>query len=166
MDKALLSSGKDDWGTPQELYDALNKEFGFTLDACADENNYKCENYYTAEIDGLKMDWGGQTVFCNPPYSKKTKNNPGQEAWIEKSYKESTKHGTTVVMLIPARTDTKAFHKYILGKAQEIRFVKGRLKFEIGRKANKEAAPFPSMIVIFRGCSNTTKTNVEAYTHK
>lgn len=162
MDKVLLSTGKDDWGTPQELYDTLNKEFGFTLDACADENNYKCANYYTAETDGLKMDWGGQTVFCNPPYSKKTKSNPGQEAWIEKCYKESAEHGATVVMLIPARTDTKAFHEYILGKAQEIRFIKGRLKFEIDRKANKEAAPFPSMIVIFRG-SSIAKTNVEAY---
>ena len=129
MDKALLSTGKDDWGTPQKLYDALNKEFGFTLDACADKNNYKCANYYTAEADG---------------------------------YKESAEHGATVVMLIPARTDTKAFHEYILGKAQEIRFIKGRLKFEIDRKANKEAAPFPSMIVIFRG-SSITKTNIEAY---
>ena len=67
-------------------------------------------------------------------------------------------------MLIPARTDTIAFHEYILGQAQEIRFIKGRLKFEIDRKANKEAAPFPSMIVIFRG--NAGKTSVEAYTQE
>lgn len=162
MDKVLLSTGKDDWGTPQKLYDALNKEFGFTMDACADNTNYKHENYYTVETDGLKADWGGQTVFCNPPYSKRKKDKPGQEDWIEKAYKESNENGATVVMLIPARTDTIAFHEYILGKAQEIRFVKGRLKFEIDRKANKEAAPFPSMIVIFRG-NSTTKTNVEAY---
>ena len=162
MDKVLLSTGKDDWGTPQKLYDALNKEFGFTMDACADDTNYKNKNYYTVETDGLKADWGGQTVFCNPPYSKRKKDKPGQEDWIEKAYKESSENGATVVMLIPARTDTIAFHEYILGKAQEIRFVKGRLKFEIDRKANKEAAPFPSMIVIFRG-SSTTKTNVEAY---
>lgn len=73
MDKALLSSGKDDWGTPQELYDALNKEFGFTLDACADENNYKCENYYTAEIDGLKMDWGGANGILQSAIQQKDK---------------------------------------------------------------------------------------------
>jgi site-specific DNA-methyltransferase (adenine-specific) len=132
------------------------------MDACADNTNYKHENYYTVETDGLKADWGGQTVFCNPPYSKRKKDKPGQEDWIEKAYKESSENGATVVMLIPARTDTIAFHEYILGKAQEIRFVKGRLKFETDRKANKEAAPFPSMIVIFRG-SSTTKTNVEAY---
>lgn len=50
-----------------------------------------------------------------------------------------------VVMLIPARTDTRYFHDYIYGKA-EIRFVKGRLKFGDG----KSPAPFPSMVVIFR----------------
>lgn len=64
-------------------------------------------------------------------------------------------------MLIPARTDTKAFHNFILGKAQEIRFIKGRLKFEIERKENKEAAPFPSMIVIFNG--SVKETTVKAY---
>ena len=164
MDKTLFSTGKDDWGTPQALYDELDKEFSFTLDACADESNYKHENYYTAATDGLKKNWGGQVVFCNPPYSKKTKSNPGQEAWIEKAYKESEENGATVVMLIPARTDTKAFHEYILGKAQEIRFIKGRLKFEIDRKANKEAAPFPSMIVVFR--KTKEKTNVVAYTQR
>lgn len=161
MQKVLLSTGKDDWGTPQRLYDALNKEFSFTMDACADESNFKHENYYTAETDGLKADWGGQTVFCNPPYSKRGKGKTGQEDWIEKAYKESTENGATVVMLIPARTDTKAFHNFILGKAQEIRFIKGRLKFEIERQENKEAAPFPSMIVIFNGSGK--ETTVKAY---
>lgn len=132
------------------------------MDACADSTNYKHDNYCTVETDGLKADWGGQTVFCNPPYSKRKKDKPGQEDWIEKAYKESSENGATVVMLIPARTDTKAFHNLILGKAQEIRFIKGRLKFEIDRKANREAAPFPSMIVIFNG-SSTNKTNVKTY---
>lgn len=77
MDKALLSTGKDDWGTPQELYDALNKEFGFTLDACADENNYKCANYYTAETDGLKMDWGGANRILQPTVQQKDKKQSG-----------------------------------------------------------------------------------------
>ena len=164
MDKVLMSSGKDDWGTPQELYNSLNKEFGFTLDACADQSNYKHENYYTVEDDGLKKDWGGKIVFCNPPYSKKTKNNPGQEAWIEKCFNESSEHGAVVVMLIPSRTDTKAFHKYILGKAKEIRFVEGRLKFEINRAKSKEAAPFPSMIVVFDGTpGGSGKTAVKRY---
>jgi len=82
---------------------------------------------------------GGYNVFCNPPYGKEI------EKWVKKSYEESQKERTTIVMLIPARTDTAWFHKYIYNKA-EIRFLKGRLKFS----ESKNSAPFPSMIVIFK----------------
>ena len=66
MDKVLLSTGKDDWGTPQKLYDALNKEFGFTLDACADENNFKCARYFDVNTDGLNAAWGGRNGILQP----------------------------------------------------------------------------------------------------
>lgn len=82
---------------------------------------------------------GGQSVFCNPPYSKLSK-------WVEKAYREAQKDNTLVVLLIPARTDTRAFHNFIYGRS-EIRFIKGRLRF--GGLDN--VAPFPSMVVIFRG---------------
>jgi site-specific DNA-methyltransferase (adenine-specific) len=88
-----FSTGKDDWGTPQDLFDALNKEFNFTLDPCADDKNHKCDKYYTIEQDGLAQSWAGETVFCNPPYSRKTKTNAGQIAWVEKCYKEATEGG-------------------------------------------------------------------------
>lgn len=140
MDRVLFSSNKDNWATPQDFYDKLNAEFHFTLDPCADDTNHKCDTYYTKEQDGLSQNWGGQTVFCNPPYGNKSTGD-----WIKKCAEESKKPNTTVVMLIPARTDTRAFHEYIYGKA-EIRFVKGRLKF--GGSSN--SAPFPSMVVIFR----------------
>lgn len=146
MDKVHFSTGKDDWGTPQDLFDALNKEFGFTLDPCADDNNHKCDKYYTIEQDGLAQSWAGETVFCNPPYSKRG----GQAKWIEKCYTEAEKNKIVVVALLPARTDTKAFHNYILGKA-EIRFIKGRVNFEIHAGENGGRAPFPNMIVVFRG---------------
>lgn len=145
INKAVLSTGKDDWETPPEFFDELNNEFHFTIDPCANEKNHKCERYYTVADNGLLQDWAGEVVFCNPPYSPKTKTNPGQGAWIKKCYEEAQKPNTTVVALIPARTDTKAFHQYIYHKAKEIRFLKGRLKF-VGAKST---APFPSMIVIF-----------------
>lgn len=148
MQKILFSTGKDDWETPKEVFEKLDKEFHFTLDPCASNSNHKCDKYFTIQDDGLSKDWLGETVFCNPPYSKKTKNNPGQEAWIKKCYEESRKPNTTVVMLIPVRTDTRAFHDYIYHKA-EIRFIKGRVKFiNNGVVGNKPT--FPSMIVIFR----------------
>jgi len=151
MDKVLLSTGKDDWETPKDFYEKLNDEFHFTLDPCCTHENAKCKKHYTKDDDGLSMDWGGEIVFCNPPYSKKG----NQDAWVKKCYTESLKPNTTVVALLPARTDTNRFHDYILGKA-EIRFIRGRLVFEvdgkplIGKNGKPQPAPFPSMICIWR----------------
>mgnify|MGYP003251382283 CR=1 FL=1 len=127
MDKVHFSTGKDDWETPQWLFNQLDDEFHFTLDPCCTAENAKCLKYYTKAENGLEQDWKGETVFCNPPYSRGKKGAPGQEAWIKKCFEESKKAGTTCVMLLPARTDTKAFHTYIYGYA-EIRFIRGRLK--------------------------------------
>lgn len=137
--KTLFSSASEEWATPQELFDKLNEEFCFTLDPCATPQNHKCEQYFTKEQDGLKMDWGGYCVFCNPPYGRNLKE------WVKKCYTEGLKEGTIVVMLIPARTDTQYFHDYIQHRS-EVRFIRGRLKF--GNAEN--GAPFPSMIVIYR----------------
>lgn len=139
MNKVLFSSDNDVWATPQNLFDELDQEFNFTLDPCALPDNAKCAKYYTPAEDGLAQSWGGEQVFCNPPYGRKIYD------WVRKAYNESKKPGTTVVMLIPARTDTRYFHDFIYHQAKEIRFIKGRLKFGNA----KNAAPFPSMIVIF-----------------
>ena len=150
MDKVLFSTGNDDWETPFNLFEQLHKEFDFTIDVAASETNHKLPRYYTKDTDGLAQNWAGERVFCNPPYSRKTNTNPGQAAWIEKAYKESLR-GALVVLLIPARTDTKAFHDYILPYAK-IRFLPGRLRFEVDG-VPKDGAPFPSMVVIFDGRS-------------
>lgn len=140
--QACLSSKTDNWATPQDFFDNLNEEFHFTLDPCANEENHKCDLFFTKEQDGLTKDWGGHVVFCNPPYGKEIAN------WVRYSYEQSQKPNTTVVMLIPARTDTRYFHDYIYGKT-EIRFIKGRLKFGDATTG----APFPSMVVIYRKSS-------------
>jgi phage N-6-adenine-methyltransferase len=144
MNKALLSSKKMDWRTPQAFFDDLNREFHFVLDAAAMPENAKCTQYFTPETDGLSRSWDvGGSVFCNPPYGRKI----GQ--WVQKAYSEYVRGAVTIVMLIPARTDTSYFHDYIYGKA-EIRFLRGRLKFEDENGAAMNPAPFPSMVVIFR----------------
>lgn len=140
MHDVLFSSEKTEWETPQDFFDELDSEFHFTLDPCASEKNHKCDKYYTKQENGLLQDWGGETVFCNPPYGRDIKQ------WVEKCCFESVKNKITVVMLIHARTDTRWFHDFVYQKA-ELRFVKGRLKFG----GAKNSAPFPSMIVIYRG---------------
>lgn len=146
MNEALLSSKNMEWCTPQDFFDRLNAEFHFTLDAAATCRNAKCPEYYTKETDGLNKPWnlaGGGTVFCNPPYGREIGK------WVRKAYEES-RSGTTVVLLIPARTDTAYFHDYIYGRA-EIRFIRGRLKFTDEAGNVYAPAPFPSMVVIYNG---------------
>ena len=134
----LFTSNKSEWATPQNFFDKLDKIYHFTLDPCASIDNFKCLKYYTIEDDGLKQNWQGETVFCNPPYGRQCS---GQ--WVKKCYEESLKPNTLVVMLLPARVDTRWFHEYCLkGKVE---FIKGRLKF--GNSSTP--APFPSMVVIF-----------------
>ena len=139
MNSVLFSSKDEVWETPQDFFDRLNAEFHFTLDPCALPSNARCPRFYTPEDDGLSKDWGGEIVFCTPPYGRKIYN------WVRKCSEESKKPGTRVVMLIPARTDTKYFHEFIYNKATDIRFVRGRLKFG----GSKNSAPFPSMVVVF-----------------
>ena len=138
ISEALYSSKTDMWEPPQDLFNELDKEFNFDLDVCATQENAKCKRYYTPDQDGLSQPWYG-TCWCNPPYGR----DIGQ--WVRRAFLTSVS-GSTVVMLLPSRTDTKWFHDYIYKRA-EIRFVKGRLKFG----NSKNSAPFPSMIVVFRG---------------
>ena len=109
----------DAWSTPQWLFDELDKEFNFTLDPCADDDNHKCLIYYTAKVDGLTKSWAGHVVFMNPPYSQVDK-------WLEKAWKESD--DCTVVALVKADTSTDWWHKH-WKRASEVRFLK-RIQFQ------------------------------------
>lgn len=128
FNKVMFSSASDNWKTPKLFYEALNDEFNFDFDPCPTNPKF----------DGLLIPWG-KCNFVNPPYSRKY-----QKLWLKKGFEEYKK-GKTVIFLIPARTDTIMWHKYCMA-ANEIRFIKGRLKFSNA----KSGAPFPSCIVIFK----------------
>ena len=146
-----FSSASDTWDTPRDFFDRLNSEFNFTLDPCCYEHSAKCSKFFTPEIDGLSQSWAGETVFMNPPYGRSIKD------WVKKAYEESLNTNTTVVCLLPSRTDTKWFNNYILNTGAEVRFVAGRLKFENRSLPSwKEdgshklsPAPFPSVVIVF-----------------
>lgn len=156
----MFSTGKDDWATPPEIFDPLKAEFGFVLDAAANGHNRRCPAYFgpdhsaPAHRDGLACSWSEPysrhgAVWVNPPYSRGL-----QGRFIEKAAIEA-RAGATVVMLLPARTDTRAFHAHVWDLerhaprpwVREVRFLKGRVRF-VGAPAS---APFPSMVVVFRG---------------
>jgi site-specific DNA-methyltransferase (adenine-specific) len=147
-----LTTGTDTWATPPHLFAELDAEFGFGLDAAAQPATAKCPDYYALEHadptrrDALKRDWhadaAGQAVWCNPPYAR-----PHQAAFIRKAA-ETAAAGTTVVLLIPARTDTAVWHEVIFPKA-EVRFLRGRVRFWLDGKPGGPAT-FPSAVVVFR----------------
>lgn len=131
---------KYDYSTQPELYEVLDREFNFTLDAAASHWNAKCDNYFTAKDNALKKVWRGN-VFLNPPYGRET------EVFVKKSYLQFKKGNTNVVvLLLAARTDTNWYHKYC--SKGEVRFLKGRVKHG-NRKGEYHSGPFASMIVIF-----------------
>jgi len=141
LSPALFSSEKMDYRTPQWLYDELDQDFHFNLDAAASDKNALALAYYTREHDALVRDWYVHgSIFCNPPYGR------GIGRWVKKGFDEAMR-GSTVVMLLASRTDTKWFHDYVLRAAHSIHFVKGRLTF----RDQPAPAPFPSVVVVFKG---------------
>ena len=138
VDKVMFATGKDDWETPDDLFNHFNKLFHLNCDVCATHENTKVkERYFTKNNDGLKQTWSERN-WCNPPYSKGK-----QWLFIKKAYEESL-IGKLTVVLIPARPDTKTWHDYVM-KSDYVQFIKGRLKF----KGGNNSAPFPSCVVIF-----------------
>ena len=136
--KGMKATGNIVQSTPQDFFDAVNRVFRFTLDVCALPENAKCAAYYTPDDDGLTRPWKGG-VWCNPPYGRDIVN------WVRKASEEVCKdYCDFIVMLLPARTDTQWFQRYVYHRA-ELFFVDGRLRFG----DNTTSAPFPSMLALY-----------------
>jgi phage N-6-adenine-methyltransferase len=137
----------DEWETPDKLFRSLDEEFHFTLDACASPENAKVKDcYITKEEDALRVPWKGRSegnrVWCNPPYGRNI------SLWLQKGRMEA-KNGCLVVFLVHARTDTKWFHEHVYHIADEVRFIRGRLKFKHSG-GTTGSAPFPSLVAVYR----------------
>ncbi len=140
-----FESAKQDWTTPQKMWDCLHVEFNFTIDLAADASNTKCADFYSADCTALEATWHG-SGWLNPPYGAKAGK---LSDWVKKAYYETRKEHCCVVMLIPARTNTRWFHDYCM-KAAELRFLKGRPKFGDA----KHGLPQPLVLVVFKANSN------------
>lgn len=171
-----LTSNTVEWGTPQDLFDAYDRRFDFTLDACASDHNHKCARYFTREDSCLEKNLEGERVWMNPPYGNRI------PVFLKWAFEQSMR-GNLFCCLLPARTDTRWFHTYVLEQDVGLEFVQGRVKFtpaplsaqrraelegmheelfatgQLPRRqkyirdlleGNPVAAPFSSMVVIFR----------------
>lgn len=132
-----------EWGTPPEIFNPLNDEFNFTLDVCANENNSRVARFFTQHNNGLVQSWDNEVCWCNPPYGREV------QKWCKKAYEQSKK-GTTTVLLIPCKTNTKWWHKLVIPYA-EVRFLSGRVKFVYPNgEQSTQALPWPLAFVIYK----------------
>jgi phage N-6-adenine-methyltransferase len=138
-----------EWGTPPEFFNAMNREFHFTLDAAASDTNHKCDKYYTNKQDAIHKKWRGR-VWINPPYGRELKH------WMKKATHEIAKERTEVIVfLVPVRSSTQWWHNIVMRHAEEIRFVNGGLAFHNFKHgydggAAPKPAPYPLCIIVFR----------------
>ena len=135
--KVYFQSTRQEWETPETVFQQLDAEFHFTIDVCASPENAKCPRYWTDLDDGIVQDWRGEVCWMNPPYGRHI-----IDLWILKAW-ESARQGATVVALIPARTDTIWWHRHIERlPTVDVRRIKGRLKHGTA----KYTAAFPSVV--------------------
>lgn len=125
--KALFSSETDEWSTPQEFFEKYDAVYHFEVDVCATAENAKCRQYFDKSVDGLAQEWRG-VCWMNPPYGREIAK------WVQKAAESHA----LVCCLLPARTDTAWWHDFVLGRAQSVEFVRGRLKFG-GRKMERHS---------------------------
>lgn len=130
------------WATPPEVFDPLHREFNFTLDPCATPETAKCAKFFTEADNGLAQPWTGERVFMNPPYGREI------YAWTKKA-REEAEAGALVVGLLPASTDLAWWHNDVVGHADEVRYLRGRVRFLTGGPY-RASGFFASVIVVWR----------------
>lgn len=151
------SSGNDHWTTPIELFNALNALWGFTVDVACEIETALCPKFYTPAEDGLMQDWSNETWWMNPPYSD-------LKPWLQKaSASHRYNENSNGLILVPSRTDTKAFQDYAVPDCTCMCFIKGRIKFgdpnNTDPNKKQHPAPFPSVIIVFDNDLTEEKLN-------
>ena len=140
MAHIIHSDYKTDWETPQSLFDGLDKNFHFTLDAAASASNAKCRQYIDKETNALAVPWSGR-VWLNPPYGK------GIDRWVKKCVDEMD-NTDLIVALLPCATDTSWFHEWVLPYA-DIVFIRGRVQFGLPGHKRRGGNPGPNMLAVY-----------------
>lgn len=139
---------KNSWETQPELFNTLNEEFNFTLDAAASHINHKCDAYFTKEENSLDKNWSNysDTIWVNPPYSRDL-----IVPFMKKVVEESLKGSTIVTLTRFDPSAKKWFQQYVHNKADEVRMLMRRPKF-VG---SDSAYPFPCCVSIYNPYNST-----------
>jgi len=89
--------------TPPQIWESLNNEFKFTIDACASDKNHLVPRYWTKEKNALKQDWTGEIVYCHPMFDN----------YIPQFVKKAVLSKCKTVFLLPASTNSLYFHTHM-----------------------------------------------------
>ena len=146
IDNNSFKSKSEEYETPNEIFKPLQKEFNLRLDVCANDDNAKCQIYITKEMDALSSDWN-YNFWMNPPFGRDLKK------WVQKAYEESKKNKVNGVLILPVRSNTNWWHKYIIETKAEVRFLKGETKF-VG---HERGLWLPFAIIIYKNSLITSK---------
>lgn len=138
LNEGVFSSDRPDWETPFSLFHLYDAAYHFTVDVCAQPHNFKVVRFFSPETNGLVQSWAGERCWMNPPYGDEIVE------WVQKAATESLFMDTLIVALLPARTDTEWFYKYVAPYAA-LDFLVGRVKF-VGAPTG---APFPSVVATY-----------------
>lgn len=112
--------------TPKDVYDLLDDFFHFDFDPCP----------INPMFNGLECEWGDMN-YVNPPYSEISK-------WLKKAISENDKNKKSL-FLIPVRSNSKYWFKYVFKKAKSIFFIEKGICF----KGFKKRLPIPLCFVYF-----------------
>jgi hypothetical protein len=129
----------DCWLTPRPIIEALGP---FDLDPCAPawQPWPTAAKTYTEADNGLLNRWFGR-VWLNPPYSRRL---------LSAFLARLVGHGRGTA-LIPAATDTEAFHRLVWQRASSVLFLFGRQAFcrADGSSSHRERANHASVLVAY-----------------
>lgn len=141
------------YSTPMSLFQPLKEEFDLQIDVCANEDNYKCNTYFTEEQDGLKQDWIGN-CWMNPPFSR------ALNKWVKKAHQDAKKFSGTKVCLVPVRSNTKWWEEVV--QDAEVRFIIGEVNFN----DEPRGLWLPMCILIFGDKAKVGKFSTIKYINK
>ena len=148
-----FKSDSIEYSTPGRLVVPLIKEFDLTRDICASKDNFKLPNYWTIDDDAFKQDWLGN-CWMNPPFSRNLNK------WVRKACYEASRHGGTIVCLVPVRSNTKWWAEVV--RTAEIRFINGEVNFN----NEKRGLWLPMCIMIFGQNAKVGKFSILNYRQK
>lgn len=149
----LLSRGNDLWRTPPEVFEPLHREFHFEWDMAASQEDHLTTRWYGPGgeyHDAISASWPEGPKWINPPYSRALD-------FVSRASQDHIHRLGPIVLLLPARTDTRWFHNYLWDRVMhrprtrvEVRLLKGRIRFLDQNNQRQNPAPFPSMVVVLR----------------